>query len=171
MIETMNRASGVGIAGPQVGLALRVALLKLDYKTDNPYTVFVRNPVIVERSDETVDGYEGCLSIPGVGGLVRRNRWIRVEHVVADGEVVTTEAEDANAVLWQHELDHLDGVLYVDLLLGELLPMDEVRRLREELERGEQSRRFGDCLEGSILIVARGTRPQGLRRIAELLLG
>jgi peptide deformylase len=171
MIETMNRASGVGIAAPQVGLSLRVALLKLDYKTDNPYTVFVRNPVIVERSDETVDGYEGCLSIPGVGGLVRRNRWIRVEHALADGQVVTTEAEDANAVLWQHELDHLDGVLYVDLLLGELLPMDEVRRLREKLDRGEQTRRFGDCLEGSTLIVARATRPHGLRRIAELLLG
>ena len=166
MVETMRRASGVGIAGPQVGLGLRVAVLDLDYKTDHPRTIFVRNPAIVERSDETIDGYEGCLSIPGVGGLVRRNRRIRVEHVTRDGEVATCEAEGANAVLWQHELDHLDGVLYVDLLLGELLPMDEVRRLREELERGEQTRRGGDHLEGSTFLVAGSMRTGRRQRIS-----
>ena len=138
MKATMRKAGGVGIAGPQVGLGLRVAVLELDYRTDKPYLVFVRNPVIVERSDETAEGYEGCLSVPGVGGLVRRNRWIRVEHTGPQGEVLTAEAEGANAVLWQHELDHLDGVLYVDKLLGELLPMEEVRRRRKALQKKEQ---------------------------------
>lgn len=147
MIRTMDDAGGVGIAGPQVGLSLRIAVLKLDYKTDRPHVAFVRNPVIVERSDDTVDGYEGCLSIPGVGGLVRRNRWIRVEHTAPDGEPLSAEAEGPNAVLWQHELDHLDGELYVDKLLGELLPMDEVRRLRE------QSLSPGDHLEGAVFLV------------------
>jgi len=134
MEATMRAAKGVGLAAPQVGLGLRAATLMLDYKTDHPHVVFVRNPVIVERSDETLEGYEGCLSVPGVGGLVRRNVWIEVRHESTGGEAAFIEAEGANAVLWQHELDHLDGVLYLDRLLGELLPMDEVRRRRKAAE-------------------------------------
>jgi len=129
--------------------------LMLDYKTDHPRTVFVRNPLIAERSDETIEGYAGCLSIPGVGGLVRRNRGIRVEHATIEGEVVSCEAEGPNAVLWQHELDHLDGVLYVDKVLGELLPMEEVRRLRKQAEPADVSRGpSGEHLEGSLWLVA-----------------
>ena len=165
MKAAMDLAGGVGIAGPQVGLSLRVAVLKLDYKTDDPRIAFVRNPVIIERSDDMIDGYEGCLSVPDVGGQVRRNRWIRVEHQAVNGEVLTEDAEGYNAVLWQHELDHLDGVLYLDKLLGDLMPMEEVRRLREELERvgsgdaaeppGDQSRRFEDHLEGASFLIER----------------
>jgi len=162
MERTMRDAGGVGIAGPQVGLGLRVATLLLDYKTDSPHVLFVRNPIIVERSDETLEGYEGCLSVPEVGGLVRRNRWLRLEYDGAEGGTIAAEAEGYNAVLWQHELDHLDGVIYLDRLLGALLPMDEVRRLRKEIEEREnaaagapadQARR-GDYLEGSIAITA-----------------
>ncbi len=144
MEKTMGDAGGVGIAGPQVGLYLRVATLVLDYKSEKPKTIFARNPVIVDRSDETVDGYEGCLSIPDVGGMVRRNSWIKVEHDTFEGETITAEAEGYNAILWQHELDHLDGILYVDKLLGELLPMDEVRRRREEM--GLHSKRPGPVM-------------------------
>lgn len=137
MERTMNAAGGVGLAGPQVGLGLRVATLMLGYRTDRHEVVFVRNPEIVERSDEAEEGYEGCLSVPGVGGLVRRSAWIRVRHEAEDGQALLSEADGPDAVLWQHELDHLDGVLYLDRLHGELLPMDEVRRLREERERKE----------------------------------
>lgn len=135
MQAAMRRTGGVGIAGPQVGLGLRVSMLELDYKTDHPRTVFVRNPLILERSDETIEGYEGCLSVPDVGGLVRRNRWIKVSYQSLSGELLIAEAQGANAVLWQHELDHLDGVLYLDRLLGELLPMEEVRRRRKQAEQ------------------------------------
>jgi peptide deformylase len=160
MERTMRDAEGVGIAGPQVGLGLRIATLLLDYKTEHPRVLFVRNPVIAERSDETIEGYEGCLSVPGVGGLVRRSRWLRLEYDIAGGARATEEAEGHNAVLWQHELDHLDGTLYVDRLLGELLPMDEVRRRRKEAEERERAvqgqpadqARSGDFLEGSIAI-------------------
>jgi peptide deformylase len=162
MERTMRDAAGVGIAGPQVGLSLRVATLLLDYKTDKPRALFVRNPVIAERSDETLEGYEGCLSVPDVGGLVRRNSWLRLEYDAADGTTVSTEAEGYNAVLWQHELDHLDGVIYLDRLLGELLPMDEVRRRRKEAEDRERAAgatppdqaRRSDCLEGASAIIA-----------------
>ncbi len=161
MERTMLSAGGVGIAGPQVGLSLRVATLMLDYKTDNPRVIFARNPVIIERSDETAMGYEGCLSIPEVGGLVRRSTWIRVRHDGPGGEPLETEADGHNAVLWQHELDHLDGVLYVDRLQGDLLPMDEVRRLRKEMEGKDatpadpkdEARRF-DSLEGACFLLA-----------------
>jgi len=142
MEHTMRQAKGVGIAGPQVGLSLRIATLMLDYKTPHPRVIFVRNPLIVERSEQMNEGYEGCLSIPGVGGLVRRHQWIRVQHTSLEGEVLSQEAEGPNAVLWQHELDHLDGVLYVDLLLGELLPMEEVRR-RRRLKHAPTSRPSG----------------------------
>jgi len=141
MVRTMEAAKGVGLAAPQVGLGLRVAVVKVDYKTNRPRTLFVRNPKIVERSDETIEGYEMCLSIPGIGGLVRRNKWIKIAHTSLDGQTLTTEAEQHNAVLWQHELDHLDGVLYVDKVLGELLPSDEVRRRRKQQD-GDTSARW-----------------------------
>lgn len=135
MEETMMKAGGVGLAGPQVGLSLRVATLMLDYKSKTPKTIFVRNPCIIERSDEVIEGYEGCLSIPDVGGLVKRNKWIKLRYTSQEGELLTTEAEGYNAVLWQHELDHLYGILYIDKLQGELLPMEEVRRRRKEAEK------------------------------------
>jgi len=147
MEQTMKSAGGVGIAGPQVGLSLRLALLLLDYKTDRPRTLFVINPVIVERSDESALGYEGCLSVPGFGGLVRRSVWLRVRYRDLAGQRQVAEAEGANAVLWQHELDHLDGVLFVDHLQGDLLPMEEVRRRRRLMEQG-LSHRSGSSLEG-----------------------
>jgi peptide deformylase len=135
MERAMRRGGGVGIAGPQIGLSLRLVVLTLDYRTPHPASpLFVRNPVVLERSPERIAGYEGCLSIPGVGGLVYRNAWVRIGHTSPEGEPLVASAEGANAVLWQHEIDHLDGALYVDRLVGPLLPMDEVRRRRRELE-------------------------------------
>jgi len=66
---------------------------------------------------------------------VRRNRWIKVRYETNAGKVVSTEAQGPNAVLWQHEIDHLEGILYVDKLQGDLLPMEEVRRLRKAAEQ------------------------------------
>ncbi|MCU0665380.1 MAG: peptide deformylase [Myxococcota bacterium] len=142
MEATMLAAKGVGVAGPQVGLNLRIATLMLDYKSDKPRIQSFRNPFIIERSDDSVEGYEGCLSIPGVGGMVRRSSWVRVSHETLKGETLFEEAQGYNAVLWQHELDHLEGILYVDKLLGDLLPMDEVRRRREEMDKAKGSALF-----------------------------
>jgi peptide deformylase len=135
MERSMRAAKGVGIAGPQVGVPLRVAVLLLGYRGPSPRAVFVRNPVILERADETVPSYEGCLSVPGgVGGLVRRSRWVRVRFVDTAGQPGEVRAEGPDAILWQHELDHLDGVLFVDRLVGELIPQEEMRRRRRALE-------------------------------------
>jgi peptide deformylase len=135
MEHKMHASQGVGIAGPQVGVPLRVAVLLLGYRGPTPRAVFVRNPVIVERSDETMPSYEGCLSVPGVGGLVKRNRWVRVRWLDLQELPQETRAEGPDAVLWQHELDHLDGILYVDRLQGEPIPAEEMRRRRKELEQ------------------------------------
>jgi len=136
MEQSMRAAKGVGIAGPQVGVPLRVAVLLLGYRGPSPRAVFVRNPVILERADETVPSYEGCLSVAGgVGGLVRRSRWVRVRFVNAAGQPGEVRVEGPDAILWQHELDHLDGVLFVDRLVGELISTEEMRRRRRALER------------------------------------
>jgi len=114
MVNTMNRAEGVGLAGPQVGLSLRVATILLNCRSETPRTVFAVNPVIVARSDATALGPESCLSIPDVRAEVRRHTWIRVEYTDLDGERVQEEAHGLDAVIWQHEIDHLDGVLFID---------------------------------------------------------
>jgi peptide deformylase len=131
MERTMRAAKGVGLAGPQVGVPLRVAALLLDYRTPRPYPLFVVNPAIVSRSDDVIESYEGCLSVPGVGGRVLRSRWIEVRYRDLEGARRTGRFEGANAILWQHELDHLDGVLYLDRLQGELLSSEEMRRQRD----------------------------------------
>ncbi len=149
MQRVMENEGGVGIAGPQVGLSLRIALLKLNPKSKTPRMLFVRNPVIVDRSNEVALGFEGCLSIPEVGGKVKRHSWIKVKHTAEDGTILTETAEGFNAVLWQHELDHLDGVLYIDRLQGELMPIEEMRRRRKEEEDKRQktsSRDPAPCL-------------------------
>ncbi len=145
MEASMRRAKGVGLAAPQVGLSIRAAVLLLDFRTPSPRLVFAINPRILQRSDKTTQRYEGCLSIPDVGGLVRRNEWVKIgyqspESIVAGdpGEIIA-EAEGWNAVLWQHELDHLDGELYTDRLLGELLPSEEMRKRRKEMETEDKS--------------------------------
>jgi peptide deformylase len=130
MEKTMFKANGAGLAGPQVGLSIRVATVYLDHRSESPNIVFARNPVIVERADESMDRYEGCLSIPDLGGLVKRSKWVKVEYTTNTGERVTAEAEGFNAVIWQHEIDHMDGTLYIDKLISELVTEDVMRRLR-----------------------------------------
>ncbi len=130
MKKTMFSANGAGLAGPQVGLSIRVATLYLDHKSIKPNLVCARNPIIVERADKSMDSYENCLSLPDLGGLVRRNDWVKVEYTTNAGERVTAEAEGFNAVIWQHEIDHLDGTLYVDKLISDLMTSEEMYRLR-----------------------------------------
>lgn len=122
MIETMHEYDGVGLAAPQVHVSLRVAVLEIppsDARTRDavPLTVLI-NPVLTPLGDETVPGWEGCLSIPDLRGLVPRIRRLRLEAIDRDGHPYTLEAEDFLARVIQHECDHLDGSVYLDRMQG-----------------------------------------------------
>lgn len=111
MFETMRDAPGVGLAGPQVGVLERIFV----WETDEEDGVVI-NPTIVERSDDTFEGEEGCLSLPGIAYDVDRHYRIVVEGLDIDGEPIRLEVEDFRARVFQHEIDHLDGVLFIDRL-------------------------------------------------------
>jgi peptide deformylase len=118
MLETMRNASGVGLAAPQVGVLQRffVAEIPEDEETDQPrktYVIF--NPEIVKARGEQI-GYEGCLSIPGYIGEVARHEQITVKGLNEKGKPVRYKVDDYLARVFQHEIDHLDGVLFTDRL-------------------------------------------------------
>lgn len=117
MFDTMYHAEGVGLAGPQVGVSLRVTVLDVpgDPGGDRHVHALI-NPVIIETSGGTEKGIEGCLSIPGIEEKVARPAQVVVEAWDPEGTRVRIEAEGLLARAIQHELDHLDGVLFLDRL-------------------------------------------------------
>lgn len=112
MEKTMIEAKGVGLAAPQVGVNLRLILITLDNKKVMPLI----NPKIISFSEETAVDEEGCLSLPGMWGKVRRPREITVEFQGVKGQKMTMNFEEFEARELQHEIDHLDGVLFTDYL-------------------------------------------------------
>jgi peptide deformylase len=113
MLETMYAADGVGLAAPQVGILKRLAVVDVG---EGP--VYLINPVILETEGEDIDE-EGCLSIPGEQGAVLRPKKIKVKTLNEQGEEVIIEASDFFARAICHEMDHLDGVLFVDKVIKE----------------------------------------------------
>lgn len=124
MIETMREANGVGLAAPQIGRDLRMAVIETLPKEDeegnelpDSRDLFVIiNPEIVWQSREVVTGIEGCLSIPGYLGEVERAESIRVRALDRNGKKLKLRLQGWTARIFQHEIDHLDGVLYIDKL-------------------------------------------------------
>jgi len=114
MFDTMYAANGQGLAAPQVGVSRRIVVLDVP-QSDAPAYALV-NPRVVERSDETARAEEGCLSIPGVSDVVERPAKVVVEALDAEGAPVRIEADGELARCLQHEIDHLDGILYIDRL-------------------------------------------------------
>ena len=116
MLDTMYDAPGIGLAAPQVGELRRIVVMDLS-KDDEPKAPIVMiNPEILSYSDDTVTTEEGCLSIPELYYEVERPAEIKVRYTNLEGETVEREAGDRLAICIQHELDHLDGVLYIDYL-------------------------------------------------------
>jgi peptide deformylase len=115
MVETMLDAPGAGLAAPQVHRSLRLIVFRVP-ATEEAEERIVRlaNPVIEAMSDETALGWEGCLSIPELRGVVPRLTHIRWRGIAPDGMVLEGEAQGYGARIIQHELDHLDGILYLD---------------------------------------------------------
>jgi peptide deformylase len=118
MLETMRNANGVGLAAPQIGVTQRlfVAELPEDEETNQPQlTIILVNPEIVKGRGEQV-GFEGCLSIPGYVGEVARYEQVVVKGLDETGRAVRHKVEGYLARVFQHEIDHLDGILYTDRL-------------------------------------------------------
>lgn len=122
MLDTLNDAAGVGLAAPQVAVSQRAILVRLpdDEHSREEYGDLagvlyeVVNPEIVKSSRETLEGIEGCLSIPGYFGLVERSEAVTVQGQDRYGKPLRVKAYDWLARVFQHEIDHLDGVLYID---------------------------------------------------------
>ena len=142
MDDTMRALAGAGIAAPQIGVSLRVVIFEL---SDNPryphiapvpYTVLV-NPLVTPLTAEEDEGWEGCLSVPGLRGLVPRHRRVRYRGFDQYGAPIDREVEGFHARVVQHEVDHLDGILFPqrvrdlrdlgfeDALAGRMTPMPD----------------------------------------------
>lgn len=121
MFDTMAAEDGAGLAAPQIGVALRVVIFGFDsnprYPQSDavPRTVLI-NPTITPLSDAMEDGWEGCLSVPGMRGVVSRFSHIRYTGFDASGNIIDVEAEGFHARVVQHECDHLDGIIYTQKL-------------------------------------------------------
>jgi peptide deformylase len=117
MDDTMRALDGAGLAAPQIGVSLRVVIFEVRQNPrypqagEVPYTVLL-NPVLTPLGDETEDGWEGCLSVPGLRGLVPRHRRLHYRGYDLDGVPIDRTVEGFHARVVQHEVDHLDGILY-----------------------------------------------------------
>jgi peptide deformylase len=138
MLETMRSANGVGLAGPQIGVMQRIFVAEIPASrsgTDEPHpqsgVVYVLvNPEIVKCADSLAEGREGCLSIPTWYGLVERPEWVEVRAQDLDGKRIKLKVDDLLARVFQHEIDHLDGVLFLDHIrdrekVWQVLPEEE----------------------------------------------
>ena len=133
MLDTMYAAPGIGLAAPQVGALQRVVVMDLAKDGTPPDPIVMINPEILKFSDETVVTEEGCLSIPDLYYEVERPASVTVKYTNLNGETVTRDADDRLAICVQHELDHLDGVLYIDYLSR--LKRDRVLKKFEKAEK------------------------------------
>jgi peptide deformylase len=121
MVETMYAQIGIGLAAPQVGVGLRLLVLDEGKGVARPYL----NPVIVEEGGEDM-GEEGCLSLPGIFADVVRSEWVVVEAQDGTGAPIRQQAAGLKARVIQHEIDHLDGILFIDRL--DKVTRDRIKR-------------------------------------------
>lgn len=114
MAETMQAADGLGIAAPQVGVNLRIYIARLNFNTPNEMIVPMLNAEFLEKSEEMENNEEGCLSIPGRFGTVRRHTAVTIRYMDEKEKWHVLKLDGLNARIMQHETDHLDGTLIAD---------------------------------------------------------
>lgn len=129
MIETMYAADGVGLAACQVGVLKRIVVIDT---TGEDLHILI-NPVILETSGEQ-EGYEGCLSVPGKSGLVKRPNYVKVKALDEHMQPYELEGTELLARAICHECDHLDGHMYVEQVIGDLVDNSQLRQEEEETE-------------------------------------
>ena len=159
MRDTMRGAPGVGLAAPQIGVPLQIAVVedREEYhkklsaaqllerrRKPVPFHVLI-NPRIVAREESSVDFFEGCLSVTGFAAIVPRAQAITVEYLDEHAEAKSVEAVGWYARILQHEIDHLNGVLYVDRMRSRtLMTIDNLERYWRELSTSDVVRKLGD---------------------------
>ena len=114
MFETMYEESGVGLAATQVNIHQRIVVIDVSENKEQAYVLI--NPEIIEKSEETLINEEGCLSVPGCYAKVDRSTTVTVKALDIDGNEFTLSGDELLAICIQHELDHLNGILFVDYL-------------------------------------------------------
>jgi peptide deformylase len=129
MLDTMYEANGVGLAAPQVGILKRIVVIDVSPEGDSP--IIMINPEILETDGEQT-GYEGCLSIPGKSGIVTRPNYVKAKAFDLDMNEYIIEGEELLARAICHELDHLDGHMYVEKVEGELVNNEDLQQEEPE---------------------------------------
>ena len=137
MLETMYEAPGIGLAAPQVGVLKRVIVLDIDREDTKTGPLFMANPEIVEASDEDASYEEGCLSVPDHYSDVVRPARVTVRYLDRDGATQDLSCEGLLATCVQHEIDHLDGILFIDHIsaLKRNMILRKLLKARKEKER------------------------------------
>jgi len=139
MADTMYDAPGVGLAAPQIGVHQRVIVIDVTAKDEPPELIVAINPEIIHAEGEEFEE-EGCLSVPKFSANVRRHARVVVKALNLDGEEVIFRADELLAIAFQHEIDHLDGILFVDHLSPLKRSMFRKRQSRLTEEHGELAR-------------------------------
>lgn len=137
MLETMYDAPGIGLAAPQVGVLKRVVVLDIEREDTKTGPLFMANPEIVDASDEDASYEEGCLSVPEHYSDVVRPAKVTVRYLDRDGKTQEIAAEGLLATCLQHEIDHLDGILFIDHIsaLKRNMILRKLLKARKEQER------------------------------------
>lgn len=121
LVDTFEAHSiAVGLAAPQIGINKRIIVVNLSKNKTGPHTILI-NPRFVELSSQTITGYESCMSIPHYRGKVKRSQTVRIAYFDQHGTSHEVDAHDFVARVFQHEVDHLNGILYTDLMSGSQL--------------------------------------------------
>lgn len=134
MVQTMYAAPGVGLAAPQIGINLRLIVIDITVGEAPDQLIVMANPEMVEHEGEQREE-EGCLSVPGYSGVVPRPAWVKVRGQDLKGNEITMEGTELLARAFCHEIDHLDGTLFIDRLGA--LKRDLIRRkIRKQMRQG-----------------------------------
>jgi peptide deformylase len=137
MLETMYRAPGIGLAAPQIGVLQRVIVIDVADKDEKPQPFAMANPEILWKSDETSVHNEGCLSLPDHYADVTRPKQVRLRYIDRDGEVRELDADNLLATCVQHEIDHLNGVLFIDHI--SLLKRNMILRKLQKAKKSQET--------------------------------
>ncbi len=135
MFETMYAAQGIGLAAPQIAVSQRITVIDVSFKKNPEEKIVLINPEIVDRRGKQVEE-EGCLSLPDIRDKVSRAAWVKVRAQDVNGEWFEIEGEELLARAFQHELDHLDGVLFIDRL-SRLKRDLTIRKIKKLIKNGE----------------------------------